>query len=127
MSYFISQNTWIVTPLTFCPKKMLNWKLNETWFYFIQLPSRTSQCVVTAVTVSSSFVELFALNARIAFTLLLKVAVSHSVLITKISQVKGLIKYTWAFSFCQRTAKYHFLHICLRTRVFQFQKECILF
>lgn len=65
----------------------------DTQFYFIHLPSRTSQCVVTAVTGSSSFVELFALNALIAFTLLLKVVVSHSVLITKIPQVKGLIKY----------------------------------
>lgn len=92
----------LVCPLSF---RMLNWeergcaigKETETWFYFLHLLPGTAQYVVTTVTDSSSFVELFALKALTALRLLSKVRVSHSILITKIPQVKGPIKYTWVF------------------------------
>lgn len=92
----------LVCSLTF---RMLSWEERicsvgsetETWFGLLHWLPRTAQCVVTTVTNRSSFVELFALKALTALRLLPKVRVSHSVLITKIPQVKGPIKYTWVF------------------------------
>lgn len=83
-------------PMTFSPKSMLNWEWNWDLVLLSPLAAQTTQCVLTAVTDSSSFVE-FALNALPAFTLLPKVIVPHSILIMEIPWVKGPIKYTWVF------------------------------